>query len=268
VKLVPCILVITMLGAVASKTAFAEDAASRSDRTQDSHASEQPRRDSAGGPKSDEDAALKQERGANERQKVNAGVGNGRNGRGIGSAITDGPHGGAKGANSSEPHAGDTDAIDTRMVVPSRRSGGSADRARLGNPKFRIGAPASINARRVVTRRTVAPMTRNAIGLTVSPRTGIQGQSNGSYGAAVRTPAGETSGAPASGLGRLSKTDSALGRPLITSPGARPAVTAAVVPRGAMIGAGKIRSSSTPAGLGGPAKSAAGISGTDFRPKH
>ena len=122
-------------------------------------------------------------------------------------------------------------------------------------PSLKTGTAGIIHARRRLARGAPEHVERNAIGLPVAQHEG---------------PA-QISGREAPGIAEgargLAKTDGGLDRPTIARPSATPIVGAPLMQRGAITGTGPIRRSSSPSGLGGPAKVAAGINGTKFRPK-
>jgi hypothetical protein len=290
-KIGPVIVAVVLLGASAVRASFAEDAASAANHPESSNPSAErtgsppPPGDAGGlvdraklsndapvqnaaGPKSEVSAGPQQERGASDKQNLKANVDGGPGGRGVQTPTGEGPHAVAKGGNSRDTHAGDGNAIDTRITVQSRRSRNTSDKARDAKSNFKIIAPGSVYARRLPAPGAVKPNARNAIGLAVSRHEGVQEHIGEPHGVPVQNAIHDAPGIAPSGAGNLAKPDAGLVRPAIAPPSASPVVSAPVAQRGRINGAGLIRPSSAPSGLGGPAKVIVGINATNLRPKH
>jgi hypothetical protein len=290
-KIGPVIVAVVMLAAWAMQASFAEDAAPATNHLEGSNPSAErtgspplpgdagglvdrakPSNDApvqnAAGPKSEGNAGPQQERGTSDKQNLKASIDGGPKGRGVKTPTGEGSHAVAKGGNSPDTHAGDSNAIDTRITVQSGRSRNTSDKARDAKSNFKIIAPGSVHARRLPAPGAVKPNARNAIGLAVTRHEGVQEHIGEPHGVPVQNAIHDAPGIAASGASNLAKTDGGLDRPAIGRPSASPVVSAPVPQRGTINGTGLIRPSSAPSGLGGPAKVVAGINGTSTRPKH
>lgn len=163
-------------------------------------------------------------------------IGAGPKGEGVGAGPV------AKGANPVDAHPRDT--IDAGVTALSPRRDYGPAKARNAATAVKIGVPGNSQTRHVPAAGASNPVARNAIGLPIAPH------ENMNPGAAERlgspNPGGANSGRP---------------NPAATT-------TASVSSLGKIDGAGLIRPTRVPAGLGGPAKAVAGINGTTFRPKY
>ena len=169
---------------------------------------------------------------------------------------------GGDGAGAADTKTGDD--IDLRITVQPHRPAPKGNKAAETKPKFTI--PGVKNAHRRVFSASLAVnrAARNAIN---APLVGSQiDLRHGSEQTTIHGPAGTNIGAaPALGLART--------EPVIRPPIAQPHVTTIVVPNTAnhasISGTGiGHRTANSPAGLGGPAKTLAGINGTSVRPAH
>ena len=163
------------------------------------------------------------------------------------------------------PGAKDRDAIDTRIAVVPHRP--DAKRTGLGTASaVRSVSPRNLLSRRVLPPGTSEPGARNALGI---PVVGVEGsgQHSGTHGfAVVHSPAlgpigivGGTSDAP-------SKPPIFSVRPLHLQPSVIASPT--TLSRGSINGTGFTHRGVGPSGIGGPAKTVAGINGSAIRPAH
>jgi hypothetical protein len=152
----------------------------------------------------------------------------------------------AKHATPIETQPADTSdtAID---VAPSRA--GTADKARGANVNTKSGAPENHQVRRVTVPGPSDTVPRNSIGVAVVPPPKSATTNEQAF-----KPAPPLTLAPQSAIANRSVI-------------AKPVTTASVPSRGKIDGAGLIRPSIALSGLGGPAKTFAGINGTTLRPK-
>lgn len=154
----------------------------------------------------------------------------------------------------------DLNGIDTRISVQPRRLG-RRDVVREGNSNVRL-LTSRYPARRLSAHSVSGRVTRDAIGVPVARQEGLE-QRNGPHLPAVVPNA--TNGAISSGAGSgLAKNPGTPGGPPLNALG-RPAA----FNRGTISGTNHSRPGfGSPPGIGGPAKSTAGISGTGIRPKY
>jgi hypothetical protein len=147
-----------------------------------------------------------------------------------------GAESGAAPANSNRPETANTPA------AIARRPGFGPEKGRELQPRAGIAAPGNPPPHRALTPPNLT--TRNAIGATVGPAS-----------VGISNPAGNSA-----------KTKGTLGEPIAQPQ--RPIVNASSAGQSRIGGAGLIRPALAPSGLGGPAKTVAGINGTAMRPKH
>jgi hypothetical protein len=160
---------------------------------------------------------------------------------------------GASGLGDNGDHA-----IDTRIGMPSRRLDGN--RSGIGNVKARARLLAP---RRPSTPGTFKPGLRNAIGVPVAPHGGLE-RGEGEHHA---VPSG-VSNAPASGTAVSTTAEDRLERPAFVRPDTGSGLSPSTPNRGMISGTGTTHRGAGPQGIGGRAKTVAGISGTTIRSKH
>jgi hypothetical protein len=174
----------------------------------------------------------------------------------------------AKGANSSNAQAKDGSDVD---IVPSP-VGLTTDKARTTNVSVKNHTPENFQVRRVAVPAPSGTIPRNAIGVAIAPQKSVTASSGESFKPAAAAPI-------ATSLGD-GKADGYPGEPDIALKPSHPLATASIPSvsslsasnpapqnRGRIDGASLIRPSVAPSGLGGPAKTVAGINGTTLRPK-
>jgi hypothetical protein len=154
----------------------------------------------------------------------------------------------------------------------------TADRPRMPNVNAKIGVKSGTPGIYQVRRGPVpAPsVPRNAIGVALAPQKSVTASSGENLRPATAPPV-------TAGIGDQTNSTGHLGEPDIGLKVSRPVATASIpsvsVPsptiqspsiqsRGKIDGSSLIRASVAPSGLGGPAKTVAGINGTTLRPKH
>jgi hypothetical protein len=167
-------------------------------------------------------------------------------------AAPSGQSGNTKAANSVGKNS--TDTIDLGVTTLPLRSAFPSDRARETKPSFKIAKPEDFPARRAEAGTAVV---RNALGEPVArPAGGL------AVGEHFGPPPPAVIAAPHTAVTVISTGNPDVGRQDFNG------IASVRTPsRGKIDGAGLIRPSVAPSGLGGPAKTAAGINGTAFRPK-
>ena len=143
--------------------------------------------------------------------------------------------------------------------------GGSTTRATA-----KAGKP--IAPRNLLGRRTFSPSASeragpNAIGVLVRHHEGVPGPDSGprGVGSSLQVPAAAGGGQSAAGL---AKSGGTLANPRYPGVHPTPTVNPVSPNRPVINGTSLVRHGSTPPGIGGPAKTIAGISGTAIRHKH
>jgi hypothetical protein len=158
----------------------------------------------------------------------------------------------AGGAGKSGPENKDSDRIDTRITVQPHGSAVRRDDAQELKAKARSSARGNLPPHRLSAPDPSGGVARNAIGMPVAPHEDPKRRD------------GEPSGLrPAAPL-----PAAAAGRPPILKPNAGSIVSPSASSRGAINGTSVIRPGHAPSGVGGPAKTVAGINGTTIRPRH
>jgi len=177
-------------------------------------------------------------------------------------------HGGSKGDAAANP-------IDTRIAEPPRgmpNSNKLHDWTKTG----RTAAP--LAPKPFVLRHPAAPSagenatTKNAIGATLHDQAGAVGLEPGRGGPYAGPGTGlRPGGSEPAALGGTPRTGGVIGKPggvtVFSAPAVRSPATGGAN-RSAINGTGVAHPGSGPAVLGGPAKSAVGINGTNIRSKH
>jgi hypothetical protein len=149
-------------------------------------------------------------------------------------------------------------AIDTSIGIPSRRL--DRGRSRIENVKARIRL---LMPRRPSTPGTLEPGMRNAIGVPVAPHSGPGRREDEHRGVPTVAP-----NSPASGVATNTKAEDHLERPAFVRGDTGLSAGANTSNRGAISGTGAMHPGASPHGIGGPAKTVAGISGTTIHAKH
>jgi hypothetical protein len=144
-------------------------------------------------------------------------------------------------------------AVTPRASFAGDASGDHAGVARA-RPMFRPNVAGRVEQHRPVVLKVPNAAERNAIGVSTAQPSPVR----------ISEPA--VTGNPAGGLRTLPAAESGLIRPAIARPSFVPAAPA--MTHSEINGTTLIRRASAPLPLGGPAKSAAGINGSTFRPKH
>jgi hypothetical protein len=138
------------------------------------------------------------------------------------------------------------------------------------------------HAHRVIAPAAVVPRVRPPPGNAAVERAKVESRGPletgpGPTGQSVNAPIGDARlgirsavqpPAAGSGAGGLANTGVDAGGARIVRPVSSPIATAPALSSGRIDGARLIRPALAPVGLGGPAKTAVGINGTTFRPKH
>jgi hypothetical protein len=261
------VLAIVLLGAAAGRASFAEEQSadtrsvagsslrgeSSGDRALSRASDRHPAAGSGVAPKSDGNSDVKQGqaiRGETAHQ------GHARAGP-KGGAIT-GPngveeHSVAKDFRSSPSGGRDVDGIDTRITVLPHRPDRKSDTVRDTKTKFKLGVPASVRGRPLLHPGVPALAARNAIALPVAARTDLPRPSGEPRGLSEQSskPSGLNPGRRRVGLSQIG-----------------PDASVAAYKSGKINGTGLIRPGTAPSGIGGPARSTAGINGTTITSKH
>jgi hypothetical protein len=167
---------------------------------------------------------------------------------------------------ASIPGGKNHDDIDTRMSVQPRHPAAKADK--VGEAKSKIKLPLVKNLhRRTFSASGASNRTaRNAIAVPITEHEGMARQQGEHIDlpTALHSPAGTPGIVENNAIG-LAKPQPGLARPIIWPPNKSPIVGPIAVTHG-ISGASMGRRGVGPAGLGGPAKTVAGINGTTVRP--
>jgi hypothetical protein len=178
-----------------------------------------------------------------------------------GKADSEGPQQGLGAATNSPGASGAGDngghAIDTSVGAPSRRLDGSRSRIQNVKARVRLLAP-----QRPSTPGTLEQGVRNAIGVPVAPRGGLERRDE------RRGVPTAVSNSPASGIATKTKAEDHLEHPAFVRVDTGLNVGANTSNRGMISGTGAMHPGTSPHSIGGPAKTVAGISGTTIRSKH
>jgi hypothetical protein len=250
------ILAIVLLGTLATRPGFAENAASgaHGDSKADALSGEASgSRSPSGG-----DAG-----GGATRPDVHAPHGDdGKNREGAPPAGNEA----VKDVNSSAPVGKDAGAIDTN-IAPSRRLDKKPNKIGEGRTTIDSIATRNLHRRMLSAPQSPSHPVRNSIGVPVPASQGVDRHDSlhpGSLAAPHISPGGTTV-IPGSVGSRFTKTESGVGHHV---PNTNPIVLSPVPNRGAISGTGLTHHNSGPSQIGGPRASVAGINGTTIRPKH
>jgi hypothetical protein len=168
----------------------------------------------------------------------------------------------ARDANAPSANNGNPNGIDTRITVFSRRPPGG--RGKPENAKVVRIAPRNLLARPFAPA-AAEPIGRNSIGAFVVHREGPVEHGGPHFPTVAHSPPPGAIGTLGSATGRFAKPDALSVRSV---PGANPAVRVGAVNRGTINGTSLARPGSAPSGVGGPAKTAAGLNGSAIRPRY
>jgi hypothetical protein len=167
------------------------------------------------------------------------------------------------GGGSKEIGSG-TNPIDTRITVqPGRavKKPPPGDEKKTKSP----AAPPSVNSARPTIPHDMGGSARNAIGIPLDHHASAKGASPGPQG---HGPPAAADGIAKNAIGALGNHYGSAGGADIMCPKSSPAVPASTPHNRAVItGTGMSRPGSGPGALGGPAKNAAALNGTNIRPK-
>jgi hypothetical protein len=169
----------------------------------------------------------------------------------------------AKDANAPDFHTKDLGPVDTRITVQPRLH--SAAPATTRQAKSKIGPIGSrySHGRHAFTPAKAGRVTRNAIGLPITPRSIVPG----SNATRVRLPTDAAPGVAPNGSDGVVKPNPSPDHFAVSHPG--PVATGTGAGRPAIDGSGFARRGFVPATLGGPTKNVVvGINGSTIRPKH
>ncbi|MFY9894151.1 MAG: hypothetical protein WAK63_08440 [Xanthobacteraceae bacterium] len=253
-RLVVHLLVIALIGLLATRACLAEDApgtGAGSAPSANPNGSRPPApEDAAGGAKLDHQHAP----GDKDDSKIATGEG-GQRGNAAGRDVNPAPAVGK-----------DSDAIDTRITVQPRRLG-KRDELREGDTKPRPFARHSFRRQRLSKREGSGQVSRDAIGLPVIRHDGKEQESGQRHDvpAVVHEPAVAPTGFGANASSGGARTDISVGRP---SSNANLIVRPSALNRGTINGTSLARPGLGSSSIGGPAKPIAGINGTTIRSKH
>jgi hypothetical protein len=169
----------------------------------------------------------------------------------------------AKDANAPDFHTKDLGSVDTRITVQPRLHGAGPATARQVKSKIGpIGSRYS-RMRHAFAPRKAGRITRNAIGLPITPR-GTVPAPNATL---IRSPTDAAPGFPPNGSAFAVKPNPGPDHFAVSHPGSQ--VTGPGAGRPALNGNNFVRRGFVPATLGGPSKNVVvGIDGSTIRPKH
>ena len=169
-------------------------------------------------------------------------------------------HGGTvKGASSIASSPNET--IDMGVTVLSPRPGSTPGKGRDVKPSLRMTKPENFQVHSMGVPGPSNPVARNALGQPVSPVLGTTDSAK-HFGPKLQTPDAVSS------VSRAGVAGEALGEANVGSHNTGPLASVRTPSFGKIGSAGVIHPTLATSGLGGPAKSLAGINGTTFRPKH
>jgi hypothetical protein len=169
----------------------------------------------------------------------------------------------AKDADVPNFHTKNLGPIDTRITVQPRLHGAGPGTAR--QTKGKVGSIGSRYSRvqHAFTPGKAGQLTRNAIGLPITPQSTIRAPRT----ALVRSPTNASAGIVPSGSDGLVKPDPSPDHFVVSHPGS--VVTGTGAGRPELNGSSFARRGFVPATLGGPTKNVVvGINGSTIRPKH
>ena len=175
------------------------------------------------------------------------------------------PSGAPAQSNSPASNGVNLNGIDTRNgVLPRRLANG---RPKIGNAKVVKIAPRNLLAPRAPTPSQFRNTMRNAIGVPVAHVGDVEGRISTHHDFSIVAHGPSASmGVVGSATDRLGKVEGTIERPIVH---AGPVIKPLVLDRGTINGAAvPHRGVGVSAGIGGPAKTIAGINGTTIRPTH
>jgi hypothetical protein len=167
----------------------------------------------------------------------------------------------AKDANAPDVHMKDLRPIDSRITVQPSLHAARPEMTREVKSKIR---PNTAKVRQTFIPAKASRVTRNAIGLPVTPNSGIAGHNSVPAG----LPAGTAPVVAVSGSNSLAKPYPGQDRLGVSRPNAGTIMPGRVANRGTINGTSFSQRGFAPIGLGGPVKTVVGINGSMIRPKH
>jgi hypothetical protein len=274
------VLTIVLLGAPAIRASFAAEQRSGSrdlagsnrpvesggDRALSRGGDHHPHADNGVGPKSDGNSDVKEGLAIRGETSPQGDARASPKGEGIKTPKGVEDHSVAKDFRLSPAGGRDADAIDTRITVLPHRPDRKSDTAQGAKTNFRFGVRASVQGRSILQRSAPGLARRNAIGQPVAQRGDVQRAST-----EPRDLSGQIARPSRLNIGQgrvgFSQTELEPGRfgPAHSTTG--PGVAAASKSE-KINGTGLIRSGTTAFGIGGPARTVAGINGTTIPSKH
>jgi hypothetical protein len=169
----------------------------------------------------------------------------------------------AKDANAPDFHTKDLGPIDTRITVQPRLHGPGPGTARQAKSKIGPVGSRYSHVRHVFAPGKAGHVTRNAIGLPVTPRSTVLAPNT----ALVHSPTDAAPSIAPNGSDGVVKPNPGLDHFAVSHPGS--VMTGTGAGRPAIDGSGFARRGFVPATLGGPTKNVVvGINGSTIRPKH
>jgi hypothetical protein len=168
-----------------------------------------------------------------------------------------------KDANAPAFHTKELGPIDTRITVQPRLHGAGPGTARQAKSKIGPVGSRYSHVRHVFTPGKAGRITRNAIGLPITPRSTVPAPN----AALLHSPADAAPGVAPNGSGGVVKPNPSFDHFAVSHPGS--VVTGTGAGRPAINGTSFARRGFVPATLGGPTKNVVvGINGSTIRPKH
>jgi hypothetical protein len=275
------VLAIVLLGAPAIRASFAEEQRSG---THDIAGSNRPAESSGGrahsrdgdhhpaaengvGPKSDGNSDAKQGQAIRGETASQGDARAGSKSGGINTPNGVEDHSVAKDFRSGAAIGRGVDPIDTRITVLPRRPDRKSDTVRDAKTKFKFGVRASAHVRAPLQSGASASAPRNAIGLPIAQHGDVQRRNGEPPGLSeqIAKPSELKNSQGRVGLSQIEPGPNHF-NPARSTTG--PGMPPATAKGGKINGTGFIRSGTTPFGIGGPAKTVAGINGTTITSKH
>jgi hypothetical protein len=219
------------------------------------------------GPKSDGNSDVKEGRAIRGETAPQSDARAGPKGDGIKTPNGVEDHSVAKDFRSSPAGGRGADAIDTRITVLPRRADRKSDTVQDARTKFRVGVRATVHGRPILHPGAPELARRNAIGLPIAQRGNLQRGSGEPQELSEQTLKSSGLNIGQSRVG-LSPIEPEPGRFNFNAARSIVSVPAAGSKGGKINGTGLNRPGTAALGIGGPARTAAGINGTMITSKH
>jgi hypothetical protein len=174
------------------------------------------------------------------------------------------------GEDAASRPAGNSDDIDTRISVQPHRPTGKPDKVGGGKAKINLPVVANIHRRVFSPSGASHQTTHNAIGAAILQHDSSEqrGSERAIAPTVASSPAAAIFGSAGGTTGGLAKPAGVPEHGAILQPNTSPIVSPDTFRRAAINGTSMSRRGPGTSGIGGPAKTAAGINGSTIRPTH